>query len=124
MLFKKFDYQKKGGSFFEIQFCKRPPETAIEELVNIIKFRQGDSLYVHIDDDIVFYREYSGVFDCGTYANLQTGTIDLWGINYYAPSLLEPMIEKLQKEKPLDYEVLLAWLHEARKYNGFYILGL
>lgn len=85
---------------------------------------QNDSLYIYIDDDNAFYQEYSRIFDCGTYNNLKTGTVDLCGINYYAPSLTDSIIDRLFKEKPADYEVLMEWLIKSKMYNGFYILGI
>lgn len=72
----------------------------------------------------MFFQEYSGIFDCGTYNNMKTGIVDLYGINYYAPSLTDSMIERLKKEKPTDYEVLVEWLGKSKAYNGFYILGI
>ena len=55
---------------------------------------------------------------------MKTGTVDLFGINYYTPIMTEAVIEKLDKEKPEDYEVLAAWLFRAKAHNGFYILGI
>lgn len=65
-----------------------------------------DSLY--IDDENVFYREYKSIFDRGIYNNLECGVVDTYGINYYAPSLIDPIIEKLREKKPIDYEPLIA----------------
>ena len=129
MLFLCFNSQKErrkygGSKFIELQFCKLPVETEIKDIVAVdnINHWQNDSLY--ICDENVFYREYSRVFNCGIYNNLKSGVIDIYGINYYAPSLLDSVIEKLRKEKPLDYEYLINWLNIAKKYNGFYILGI
>lgn len=57
----------------------------------------------------IFYR-------CGTYNNLNSGTVDIYGINYYAPPLI---IEKINKHK-----TTVEWLNESKKYNVFYILGI
>lgn len=129
MLFLCFNSQKErrkygGSKFIELQFCKLPVETEIKDIVAVdnINHWQNDSLY--ICDENVFYREYSRIFNCGIYNNLKSGVIDIYGINYYAPSLLDSVIEKLRKEKPLDYEYLINWLNIAKKYNGFYILGI
>lgn len=115
-----------GSEFIEIQLCDMPQRSQIRELVSIDNIRgwRDDSLYVHGDDYEAFFREYSHIFDCGTYNNLQTGVMDLCGINYYAPNLVDLITEKLRKEKPQDYEVLAAWLACAKEHNGFYILGL
>ena len=131
MLFHTFDSQKErskygGSGFIEIQYCNMPPQSAIKELVSVanIKHWKIDSLYVHIDDDNIFYQAYSRIFDCGTYNNLKTGIVDPYGINYYAPTLIESIIEKLNTAKPEDYEILVAWLAKAKSCNGFYILGV
>lgn len=130
MYFHTFNSQEErisygGSAFIEIQFCKFPVGTTIKELVAVhsMDHWQNDSLYIYIDDDNVFYQEYSRIFDCGTYNNLKTGPVDICGINYYAPSLIESIIERLDKERPVDYEVLIKWLIKSKSYNGFYILG-
>lgn len=131
MLFHTFESQEErskygGSNFIEIQYCNVPPQTTVKELVavNNIQNWKDDSLYVHMDDDNKFYQAYSHIFDCGTYNNLKTGTVDFYGINYYAPTMIESIIEKLNAEKPEDYEILAAWLAKAKTYNGFYILGV
>ncbi|MBR5391072.1 MAG: hypothetical protein IK141_07255 [Clostridia bacterium] len=113
-----------GSAFVELQFCKLPAGTGTDELVAVdsIKPWLDDSLY--IDDENEFYREYHRIFACGVYADLKCGEMDLYGINYYAPSLIDPLIETLRKEKPKDYELLTVWLNCAKSYNGFYLLGL
>lgn len=130
MLFHTFATQEErrnygGSAFIEIQFCNMPAQTSTKELVAVgsIQNWKTDSLYVYIDDDNAFYQEYSRIFDCGTYNNLKTGPVDIYGINYYAPSLIDSIIERLDKERPVDYEVIIEWLIKSKSYNGFYILG-
>lgn len=129
MLFHVFNSQEErrefGDSLFiEIQFCKLPQGTKTKKIVavNSIKNWQNDSLY--ISDENAFCREYSSIFDCGIYNNLKSGVVDIYGINYYSPSAVDPIIAKLNKEKPSDYITLVEWLTRAKAYNGFYILGL
>lgn len=129
MLFLTFHSQEErreygGSAFIEMQFCKLPAGTGIKDIVAVgnINDWQNDSLY--IDDDNIFYQEYRHIFDCGIYNNLQSGIVDVYGINYYAPELTDSILEKLRKEKPMDYEVLSGWIEETKTYNGFYILGL
>ena len=130
MLFHTFKTREErrscGSSFIEIQLCDLPERARIKELVSVDNIRCGrdDSLYVHEEDYEAFFREYSRIFDCGTYNNLEIGVMDLCGINYYAPKLIDSIAEKLRREKPQDYEVLAAWLARAKEHNGFYILGL
>ncbi|MBE6655007.1 MAG: hypothetical protein E7608_06070 [Ruminococcaceae bacterium] len=129
MLFHVFASQEErrvfGGSYFiEMQFCALPHGTLEKDIVAVdnIKNWENDSLY--INDDELFYKEYSRIFNGGIYNNGKRGTVDVFGINYYPPSLTEDIIKKISEEKPADFEVLLAWLNRARAYNGFYILGI
>ncbi|MBO7253674.1 MAG: hypothetical protein J6V36_00045 [Clostridia bacterium] len=126
MLFYKVKSQEErrslgGSSFIELQFCKFPLKTKIESLIEKVNFWENDSLY--ISDYETFYNEYKYIFNCGLYSNLEIGTMDLHGINYYSPSETDRIIDKILKYKPLDYETLIKWLESSKTYNGFYILG-
>lgn len=92
--------------------------------INSVKHWQNDSLYIHVNDEHTFHQEYSSIFTCGIYNNLKSGTVDIFGINYYAPDLVDSIITKLHKDKPLEYITLVEWLTKAKEYNGFYILGV
>jgi len=119
------EHRSLGDSaFIEMQFCTLPHKSRIKKIVAVgsIKHWRNDSLY--IADEELFLREYSRIFDCGIYNNLSSGIVDIFGINYYAPSLTGSIIERLKKERPMDYEVLIEWLTKAKEYNGFYILGM
>lgn len=129
MLFHAFHNQTErrdfgGSAFIEIQVCKLPVRSSIKLIVDIssIKNWQNDSLYV--SDENAFYQEYGHIFDCGTYNNLETGPVDLYGINYYPASLTDTIIDRIRESKPADYTVLVDWLERAKGYNGFYILGV
>ena len=129
MLFHTFLSQSErrdfgGSAFIEIQFCKLPVRSSITSIVDVssIKNWQNDSLYV--SDENAFYQEYGHIFDCGIYNNLETGPVDLYGINYYSVSLMDTIIERIRESKPADYTVLVDWLERAKGYNGFYILGV
>ena len=129
MLFHAFHNQTErwefgGSAFIEIQFCKLPVRSSITSIVDVssIKNWQNDSLYV--SDENAFYQEYGHIFDCGTYHNLETGPVDLYGINYYPASLTDTIIERIRESKPTDYTVLVDWLERTKDYNGFYILGV
>lgn len=130
MLFHTFDTQEQrrnygGSAFIEIQFCNMPKQATEKQLVAVrsIQHWKIDSLYVYMDDDNTFCQEYSCIFNCGMYNNLKTGPVDIYGINYYAPSLIETIIQKIDKERPVDCEVIIEWLMKSKLYNGFYILG-
>jgi hypothetical protein len=129
MLFHSFNSQDErrdygGSAFIEIQFCRLPVGTSNKKIVaisNIINW-QNDSLYVDCEEE--FYREYSSILGFGMYSNLSNGPLDIYGINYYSPSAIVRIIEALNREKPMDYEILLDWLNKAKIYNGFYVLGI
>lgn len=131
MLFHTFfsqeERRKFGGSdFFEIQFCRMPQKMKIEIITSVDNIHHwlDDSLYVSGDDNNVFLQEYNDIFNCGIYNNLETGIIDPYGINYYSSDLIDPIITKLLDIRPTNYEILVEWLSIAKKYNGFYILGV
>ncbi len=109
-----------------MQFCKLPPKTPIKKIVTIknIDDWKNDSLFIYVDDLDDFYIDYKDVFDCGTYNNLKSGTVDIYGINYYSNTLTSYIIEKILRIKPEDYETLIEWLKKSMDYNGFYILGI
>ena len=117
--------RKFGGSaFLEIQFCRMPKEPPIKEIVAVenIKSCQNDSLYVHeIADFISIYGKY---FDDGIFNNLKSGSLDVYGINYYYSDFVKRLIERLLNDKPAEYNQFVNWLKQAEKYNGFYILGI
>lgn len=127
MLFHIFSNQEErrnygGSAFIEMQFCKLPVKTKRKDLVKRIDFWKNDSLY--IDDEEAFFHEYSNIFNCGMYSNLKSGGVDLYGVNYYAPNFIEPIIRRLKEEKTAEYEIVIEWLDKAKRYNGFYILGI
>lgn len=117
--------RRVGGScFIEFQFCKLPIDTKINKIVFVDSINNwlNDSLYV--SDENYFYEEYNYIFDYGIYSNLERGIVDIYGINYYPPELIEVIINKILKETPSDYKKLVEWLEKAKAYNGFYILGI
>ena len=128
-LFKIFNTQDErreyaGSAFIEIQFCKMPVDTPIEKIVSVdaIEHWKNGSLYV-VDQNI-FYQQYREVLPEGIYNNLKTGPVDIYGINYYAPVLIDDIIKKIRSKKPEDYRILAEWLSNAILCNGFYILGI
>lgn len=128
MLFHTFNANLEkeiiSSNFVEIQFCKLPVTTKLKQIVKVnnINNLQNDSLY--IKDIDTFFQQYSQIFNCGIYNNLKSGTVDLFGVNYYARDLVDVIIDNLHIKNPLDYETLTKWLTKAKEYNGFYILGI
>lgn len=127
-IFKSNDERSKigGTGFIEIQYCKLKPGTTLREKVAVesIEFRSADSLYVYCDDINEFIVNYREIFNCGIYNNMKNGPIDILGINYYSPSIINRLIKEVEVMKPMDYEILLNWLNKAYEFNGIYILGI
>jgi len=98
--------------------------TSISSILSIDNINNWklDSLY--ISDYYEFGEIYGKYFDCGIYSNMECGSIDLYGINYYIADIIDKLISDIEKDTPKDYNDLLDWLKEAKKYNGFYILGV
>ena len=70
-------------------------------------------------------REYGGsCFVEFQFCMMTEGYFDYYGVTYYTPDKIEPIIGRLLSAKPEGYDVLNMWLEEAKKYNGFYILGI
>lgn len=115
-----------GSAFIEIQYCKLKQNTRIRKIVSLcaIDNWKEDSLYIYVNDINEFYSNYKDIFCDGVYNNLKNGIVDVFGINYYSPKQLIEIIDKIEKQKPLDYAVLLKWLKQGIDYNGFYILGI
>lgn len=55
---------------------------------------------------------------------MSEGYFDTWGVTYYGPNRIGDIKERLKVHKPEEYEVLIDWLEEAEKYNGFYVFGV
>lgn len=115
-----------GTGFIELQYCKLKRRTKIKKIVSVnkIKHWQDDSLYIYVDDIDCFLSSYGAIFNCGTYNNSETGLIDVFDIKYYSLEQTEEMINLIEKEKPVDYQILLSWLDKVKDNNGFYFLGI
>lgn len=127
MLFYRFASQGErrrfGGSCFaEFAFCKdRGP---LPELLDVMSLPhwQNDSLYVQDLDRL--WIDYRDILGEGWYSPESRGLLSPYGLNYYGPEDLEVIISRIRERHPRDWENLLPWLEEARKYNGFYVLGV
>jgi len=116
----------RGAPFIELQYCKLKTKSKLPKIVSVnkIDFQKDDSLFISINDTEKFDINYGDIFCGGIYNNLKSGKIDWFGINYFSPQQLVDIIDKIEEYKPLDYEILLDWLKQGAKYNGFYILGI
>ncbi len=112
------------SDFAELQHCALPAGTSNKKIVDAeIQHWQLSSLYVFGDDFNEFYAEYKEIIGNGLYVNLEEGSVDFYGINYYNREKTAKIIDRLREYKPKGYEVLLEWLLGGSGYNGFYILG-
>ncbi len=128
-MFVKFETQEErreqgGADFFEIQYCRHPQSTSENIIVDDIRHWALSSLYVYGDDMNSFYEEYSGIFCNGRYNNMEEGTVDLYGVNYYNREKTKAIMERLGLEKPKGWQILLEWLMSEPDTNGFYVLGV
>lgn len=126
-VFLKFESQDErreyGGScFVEFQFCMMPEGTQQNRIFHSIDHWRDDSLYVHGDSPL--FSTYKEILETGIHPNMTEGYFDYYGVTYYAPDKIEPIIGRLLSAKPEGYDVLNKWLEEAKQYNGFYILGI
>jgi len=121
------DRRQFGGSaFIEIQYCRLSSNTKLKKIVSVNSIRNWveDSLYIFVDDIDSFIASYGSIFNMGTYNNVKKGFVDVYGINYYTVEDVKNLIDRITKEKPIDYQILLEWLSKAYLYNGVYILGI
>jgi hypothetical protein len=130
-MFRTFSSEEErrefGGSYFiELQYCRWKPGTEIERIISVdaIENWKDDSLYIYGDDDNKFISHYGNIFTGGVYNNGKSGVVDIYGINYYSQELTELILEQVKGMKLFNDPILLGWLETAKKYNGFYILGL
>ena len=87
---------------------------------------QIDSLYVPINQDIVFFKEYLKYLEPTKTPNGAT-KFDACGINYYTKEQAQIMYEKIQNDKPKDHATLLSWLEKVISSTsefGFYLRGV
>lgn len=129
MLFHSFASQSErrqfgGGDFVELQYCQLEHGTAIETILSTdtLQCWKADSLYIFGDDWNVFCDNYGEIITDGIYANLESGYLDGFGINYFTPEQTAAFIKCIKNQKPMEYKTLVSWLE--RQNNGFYVLGL
>ena len=131
MLFHSFSSQTErreygGSDFIELQCCKLKRGTSIKKIISVdhIEHWKTDSLFLSGDDMDNFISLYSDIFNQGFYNNGKSGSLDLFGINYYPPELEEAIIKRLRERNSEDGRILTDWLMTADEHNGLYILGV
>lgn len=130
-MFHEFSTQEErrifgGSAFIELQYCKMPKDTNIKKILSTkyAKYWENDSLYIYFDNIDLFIENYGKILNDGTYNNLKTGLVDICGYNYYNPIQVKKMIEKINEEKPIEYNKILKWLEKEQEFNGFYLSGI
>jgi len=113
-------------AFIELQYCKMPKNSKIRKMLSLkhAKYCEIDSLYIHFDDFDLFLDNYAEILNNTTYNNLGKGPFDMYGYNYYEPSQVIKIIDRIKKIKPVNFNEMLKWLEESQNYNGFYIIGI
>jgi len=88
-----------GTAFIEIQYCRLSADTKLKKIVAVksIQNWMDDSLYIYVDDIDSFISNYGRIFNMGTYSNMQTGIVDVYGINYYSVKDLKYIVDKITK---------------------------
>ncbi len=105
---------KKSSAYFEFQYCKGKPAK------NHSRFWLEDSLLVHIDNEEIFFDNYSRYFDFP-----KEGKFNYYGPNYYTKEQTKDILQEVREDKPPEYDTVCTWLEKAvAEYNGFYILGI
>lgn len=115
-MFLKFESQDErreyGGScFVEFQFCMMPEGTQQDRIFHSIDHWRDDSLYVHGDSPL--FSIYKEILGTGIHPNMTEGYFDYYGVTYYAPDKIEPIIGRLLSAKPEGYDVLNKWLEKV-----------
>lgn len=116
--------KKKSGSsaYYELAFCKKdmPPE---ELLQGGYPCRSEDSLLFHMDDDSRFFRNYLRYFEN---PHSPDGSCRFYyaGVNYYTAEETAKILAEIEKDAPPYSAPLIAWLREAKAYNGIFFLGI
>ena len=75
-----------------------------------------DDLYIHFADIFLLMEEYAE-----SLAAMGEVERDIPGFTvYYNWEETRKMIDGIREQKPVDWELLLPWLEQALKWNGFY----
>ena len=112
-----------GSGYFEFQFYKKdlPAKKAAKDYH---RHWLADSLYVHIDHQSVFLRNYLPYLQKTTAPD---GSCEFcyFAPNYYTKEQAAKMVEQIRADRPLEWEVLLPWLERAAsEYYGFFVMGV
>lgn len=115
-----------GSDFIELQYCRLSCGASLREILSLdsIQHWKNDSLYVSGDDMDIFDQHYGHVFAGGTYHNQAIGPMDLLGINFYSREQAVCILNRIQLERPPDYQTFENWLRKGQHYIGFYVLGV
>ncbi len=82
-----------------------------------------DSLLFYIDDDARFFEHYMKYFK-NPHSPDGSRRFYYAGVNYYTAEETAKMLADIEKDAPPYSAPLIAWLKNARTYNGFFFLGI
>lgn len=106
MIFHSFKNQNArrtfgGSAFIEIQYCTQKSGTELKKIVNTSRHWIDNSLYIYFDDIDSFFANYKKIFYGGTYQNLHSGEVDIFGINYYSSEQLKKYFIENRRAKTI-----------------------
>ena len=111
--------ERESTAYFEFSYCKK--KRVFVYALSHIPMRKDDSLFIHLDDEEVFFMNYGNYLE-NPYK--QKG-FNYLGPNYYTKKQTREIIEQIKQHLPLEHEILLKWLQKAvDEYEGFYFLGI
>ncbi|MBQ9745980.1 MAG: hypothetical protein IJW21_04085 [Clostridia bacterium] len=116
--------KKKSGSsaYYELAFCKK--DLPIKKLLKSgYTHWNEDSLLFHMDDDARFFEHYKKYFE-NPHSPDGSGRFYCAGVNYYTAEETEKILARIEKDSPPYSAPLIAWLREAKEYNGIFFLGI
>lgn len=109
-------------TYIEFQYCKSSDPA--EHLERGLEFWEKDSLLVHMDNEQALYDNYSKFLKSPN-LSVANGSFDQNGIYYYSKERAQEILEQINEEKPMDYDIFASWLIKAASnHNGFYVSGL
>ncbi len=129
-MFLKFSSDKEriaagGTAFIEIQYCRLPKGTKNKKLITAksLQFWDLSSLYIKDTDIKEFCYAYAHILDEALNGG-EDDTFDVYGVNYYNNIRVKEILHQIEREEPLEYEILAQWIRSNPYDNGIYILGI
>lgn len=109
---------RSSSAYFSFEYYKRKKLFCVYRRLS---FWSADCICVHLDDEKMFFENYGKYLE-NPFKQIE---FDYFGPNYYTKEQTIAIIEQINQDKPLEYEVITEWLQKAVSiYNGFYFMGI